>query len=84
MNGNAKARYYLEEILTGVRFGVRFADRAKTEGGDPVHWEGFAMAMRTVEDHATKLVGILDREDAEDAAELVTNVIDLADRRRTS
>lgn len=82
MSGNAKARQFLEEILTGVRFGVQFASKA-TDGKHD-YWEGFAAAMRTVEDHATRLTLILDRQDAEEAADLVSNVIDLAERRRSS
>lgn len=82
MTGNAKARQYLEEILTGVRFGVQFAGKA-TDGKHD-YWDGFAAGMRTVEDHATKLIGILDREDEREAAATISNVIDIAERRRTS
>lgn len=81
MTGNAKARQYLEEIVTGVRFGVRFAE--KTDGR-PDYWDGWAAAMRTVEDHATRLIGILDDQDAREAAEVVSNVIDIAERRHNS
>ncbi|MCZ7538273.1 MAG: hypothetical protein M5T61_21610 [Acidimicrobiia bacterium] len=38
MSGNAKARQFLEEILTGVRFGVQFASKA-TDGKHD-YWEG--------------------------------------------
>ncbi|MCC6381789.1 MAG: hypothetical protein IT304_04730 [Dehalococcoidia bacterium] len=82
MTGNAKARRYLEEILTGVRFGCQFAHKATD--GKPDYWDGFAAAMRTVDEHATRLIRILDDQDAEEAAALVSNVINLAERRRTS
>lgn len=81
MTSNAKARHYLDEILTGVRFGIRFAAKAD---GNPDHWEGWTQAMRTVEDHATRLIGILDQQDAEASAAAKSNVIELSDRRRTS
>lgn len=81
MTGNAKARQFLEEILTGVRFGVRFADKAD---GKADYWEGWVAAFRCVDDHATRLIRILDDQDAEEAAALVSNIVNLADRRRTS
>lgn len=83
MSGNAKARLVLEDIRSSARFGDQFATKAKEDAHKPEWWDGWAAAMRTVDEHTTRLLQKLDEEDNQEAVSLVSNVVDLADRRRT-
>jgi hypothetical protein len=82
MSGNSKAILALGTVQTAARFGITFA--AKSADLDPRYWDGFATAMRAVEEHTARLLEELHRQDEAEAAQVVTNVIDLAERRRTS
>lgn len=81
MSGNAQARKYLREIIGGIQLGSHLPESL---GWSHEKAAGWRIAMQTVEEHAVRLIGILDREDEREAAEVVSNVIDLAERRRTS